>query len=432
MRALRRFEQEVLKRRNEITQALAQDFGKSSLETLTTEIAIVLEELRLLQRHLPQVTKPRKVKTPLAHWPGSSLVLSEPWGRVLVIAPWNFPFQLALVPALSAVAAGNSVVLKPSEKTPATARIIEDLVTAVFTPEQLQVVQGGAEESARLLQQSWDLIFFTGSQKVGRIIAQSAAQRFIPTVLELGGKSPVVVLEGADLVLAARRVLWGKTVNAGQTCVAPDYVLLPTALKEPFLQACRKVLKEFFPQGPLASPDLARIIDEQAWSRLQNLVDEGTVAAGGENDRERLVWAPTVVTDLSWQAPIMTQEIFGPLLPVLTYESWEDARRQIANAPDPLALYVFGPSRLARQFFSLVPAGGGCVNDVLLHFANSHLPFGGRGASGWGQYHGKAGLRTFLREKSLVKRPSWGDWPFRYPPYSRGKETLLRKILRVR
>ncbi len=426
---LRRLEKAIRELHEELAQALYADFGKSSLETLTTETSVVLSEIQYLRRKGASLRKPRRVRTPLAHWPARSVIWSEPWGKVLVLAPWNFPFQLALVPALSAWAAGNQVVLKPSERTPATSALIAKLVAEHFTPAEFTVVTGDAEVAASLLAKPWDFVFFTGSREIGRRVGLSASERHIPCVLELGGKSPAVILEGADVELAARRLLWGKTVNAGQTCVAPDYVLVPSQLQEVFVDAFRRALRDFFPQGPLASPDLARIIHRQAWERLEALARSGTIACGGEKDRERLLLGPTLLTDVTWNDPLMAGEIFGPLLPVLTYTSLEDAKQHISLARDPLALYVFGPPRQAEAFFLSVPAGGGCVNDVLLHFANTNLPFGGRGSSGWGQYHGAAGWRTFRREKSLVLRPSWGDWPFRYPPYTTGKFKLLKRIL---
>ncbi len=420
---LRGFDRLLTERRSAIDDALAADFRKPAFETMTSELRVVQHEIRSVSAAAPAFFRPRAAGLPLVLWPGSAQVIREPRGRVLVLSPWNFPFQLALAPVVGAVAAGNSVVLKPSELAPATAALIGDLVAAAFPEEMVRVVQGGAEEASHLLNESWGLVFFTGSPAVGKLVARAAAETLSPTVLELGGKSPAVVLEGADLELAAKRILWGKVMNAGQTCVAPDYVLVPRSLLSEFVEACGRALKEFFPQGA-ASADYAAVIHDRAFGRLTALIDQAHVAWGGSSDRGRRFIEPTVLTEVTWDGAVMREEIFGPILPVLPHDGPDDAVAQIARAPFPLAAYVFGPSRAARNLLAAIPAGGGAVNDVVTHFIHHGLPFGGLGGSGIGQYHGRWSLETFTRPRGTLRQTRL-DWPFRYPPYT----DLHRKIV---
>ena len=420
---LRGLDSLLTQHRSAVEAALAADFRKPAFETLTSELAVVRHEIRAVVAASPRFFRQRGAAVPLLLWPGAASVMREPRGRVLVLSPWNFPFQLALAPVVGAVAAGNTVVLKPSELAPATAAVLQDLVKAAFPEDLVRVVQGGAETAAFLLKEPWGLVFFTGSPAVGRLVARAAAETLSPAVLELGGKSPAVVLEGADLALAARRIVWGKVLNAGQTCVAPDYALVPRARLDAFVAACVSALQEFFPDGA-AGADYASIIHDRAFDRLSGLVAGKTVAWGGASDRSRRFLEPTIVTGATWDDAVMREEIFGPILPVLPHDGPDDARAQIAHAPDPLAVYAFGPPRAARDFVASVPAGGGTVNDVITHFIHPGLPFGGLRGSGSGQYHGRWSLETFTRPRGTLRQTRW-DWPFRYPPYS----DIHRKIV---
>jgi aldehyde dehydrogenase (NAD+) len=416
LKLLRGLDRLLTERRAAIEAALTADFRKPVFETLTSELGVVHHEIRSVSAAAPAFFRPRRLGVPLVLWPGRAQVVREPRGRVLVLSPWNFPFQLALAPVVGAVAAGNSVVLKPSELTPATSAVIQELAAAAFPDDLVRVVQGGAEAAAGLLKEPWGLIFFTGSPAVGKLVARAAAETLSPTVLELGGKSPAVVLDGADLDLAARRIVWGKVMNAGQTCVAPDYALVPRALVSAFAEACGRALKSFFPQGAEGA-DYAAVIHDRAFDRLMGLIDPAKVAHGGGSERSRRFLEPTVLTGVTWDDAVMREEIFGPVLPVLGHDGPDDARAQIARAPDPLAVYAFGPPRRARAFVASVPAGGGAVNDVVTHFAHHGLPFGGLRASGTGQYHGRWSLETFTRPRGTLGQTRW-DWPFRYPPYT--------------
>jgi aldehyde dehydrogenase (NAD+) len=420
---LRDLDRLLTERRPVIEAALAADFRKPVFETMTSEIKVVRHEIRSVSAAAPGFFRPRNPGLPLVLWPGSARVVREPRGRVLVLSPWNFPFQLSLVPMVGAVAAGNSVVLKPSELTPATASVIEDLVSEVFPSELVRLVQGGAETATSLLNEPWGLIFFTGSPAVGRIVARAAAETFSPAVLELGGKSPAVVLDGADITLAARRIVWGKVMNAGQTCVAPDYALVPRNELGRFVDACGRALEQFFPHGA-EHADYAGIIHDRAFDRLKGLIDPGKLAWGGGSDRSRRYLEPTVLAGVVWSDAVMKEEIFGPILPVLVHEGPDDALRQITQVPDPLAAYVFGPAPLARRVLAAIPAGGGAVNDVVTHFIHHGLPFGGLRGSGSGQYHGRWSLETFTRPRGTLAQTRW-DWPFRYPPYT----AIRRKIV---
>jgi len=417
-------------RRLAIEAALASDFRKAPFEVMTSEIAMVRHEIRAVKTAARSFLGTKSIGVPVSLWPGRATVIREPRGRVLVLAPWNFPFQLALVPLVGAVAAGNVVVLKPSELTPATAAVVDDLVRRTFPEDLVTVVQGGADVATLLLKEKWGLIFFTGSPAVGKIVARAAAETLSPTILELGGKSPAVVFEGADFPTAARRIVWGKVMNAGQTCVAPDYVLVPRGRIDEFVAACGRVLTTFFPRGAAHSDDFPALIHERAFDRLTALIDPAHVALGGQSDRSRLFLEPTVLTGLTWSHPAMAQEIFGPVLPILAHDGPEDALAQVLRSPDPLAAYAFGRPAEARRFLASFRAGGGMVNDVVTHFSHPGLPFGGLHTSGTGQYHGRWSLEAFTRPRGQLSQPRRWDWPFRYPPYGGIKAKLVDFLLR--
>ena len=426
---LRTLERLLIDRRPTLEAALAADFRKPALEVLTSETSVILHEIRAVRAVARDYLRPRPTGLPLWLWPGRSRVVREPRGRVLVLSPWNFPLQLALVPVVGAVAAGNTVVLKPSELTPATSLAVADLVRDAFPPELVQVVLGGAEEAVRLLAEPWGLVFFTGSPAVGKKVAHAAAETLSPVVLELGGKCPAVVLDGADLTVAARRIVWGKVANAGQVCVAPDYALVPRDRLDEFVRQCRKALEEFFPGGAAGSPDYCAIIHDRAFDRLASLLGRGTVAAGGGLDRTRRYVEPTILTGVTWEDPVMRDEIFGPILPVLAHDGPEDALVQVSRSPDPLAAFAFGPPSAARALLDRIDAGGKVVNDVGMHFVHPGLPFGGLRGSGTGQYHGRWSLETFTRPAGVLELPRSWDWPFRYPPYGKFPRKLLEFLL---
>lgn len=413
-----------------IGKALKEDLGKSHFESYAFEIGIILEDIRFTLKHLERWARPRRVPTSLALLPGSSYIYPEPYGVVLNISPWNYPFQLSLAPAIGAVAAGNRVVLKPSEFTPATSAIIKSLIEEVFSPTEAVVIEGAVEETEMLLKQHFDYIFFTGSIGVGKVVMRAAAEHLTPVTLELGGKSPFLIEESADIDLAAKRCAWGKFVNAGQTCVAPDYVLVPRRLQASFIERIAVHITDFYGANPETSADYSRIVNDRHFDRLKNLLVTEKIAIGGnENSRQKYI-PPTVMKDVSWNDRVMENEIFGPILPVLPYDRLDDAIDEILKNSKPLALYLFSnDSGRIQDIITKIPFGGGCVNDAVVHPANPHLPFGGIGASGMGSYHGEKSFSTFTHYKSIYRQFTRIDLPIRYPPYA-GKLRWLKFFLR--
>lgn len=421
--AVRRFEPELL-------AALKQDLNKSEHEAYTTEIGIVLSELRTALRRIRKWARPIRAKTPMTHFGATSRIVPEPYGASLIIGPWNYPVQLMLVPVVSALAAGNTAVLKPSEMAPATSRAIAALVRETFRPELVAVVEGEADISTELLKMPFDHIFFTGSPGVGRIVMEAAAKQLVPVTLELGGKSPCIVHRDADLALAAKRIVYGKLTNAGQTCVAPDYLLVHRDAKATLLREIARSIEAFYGKEPIRDPDYGRIVNERHFRRLAEYLKDGRIALGGEVDETELKIAPTLLEDVSPSAKVMQEEIFGPILPVLEYDSAESALNVVREHPKPLALYVFSRSaEFQEKFIREVPFGGGCINDTLMHLGTPNLPFGGVGTSGIGSYHGEFGFRAFSHYKSILKQPNLFDFPFRYPKAKRGL-SIIRKLLR--
>jgi aldehyde dehydrogenase (NAD+) len=430
LRQLRRLlvEQELV-----LAEALDADLGKSSIEAYSTEIGFTLNELDHALNHVRSWTQPHKVRMPMHLRPGSARVVQEPLGTVLVIAPWNYPVQLLLGPLIPALAAGNTAVLKPSEVAPATAAALADLIPRYLDERAVQVVNGGVPQTTELLAHQFDHIFFTGNGTVGRVVMEAASRHLTPVTLELGGKSPAIVTESADLVVTARRIAWGKFVNAGQTCVAPDYVLVPEPLHDQFVAELATAVSSFFGDDPAKSHDYGRIVDERHHARLTSLLDRGgydAVAVGGGHDVGSRYIAPTVLTGVKPDAAVMDDEIFGPILPVLTYAELEDAIAFVNDRPKPLALYVFG-SRAAAidHVVEHTSAGGVTVNHTLLHVSVNELPFGGVGASGIGAYHGEAGFKIFSHAKPVLHRSTKPDSSLAYPPYTPFKQKLLRKLL---
>ncbi len=416
-----------------LAAALADDLGKPAHEGWLTELAFITGEIDYATRHLARWTRPQRVRVPLVLQPNRARIIREPLGVVLVVAPWNYPVQLSLAPAVGALAAGNCVAIKPSEFAPATSRALATLVAEHFDEGAVAVMEGGPEVVHAALEAGVDHLFFSGGAAVGRLVMQAAARTLTPVTLELGGKNPVVVAADADLAVTARRVAWGRFLNAGQTCVSPDYVLVERAVTDEFLGALRTAIDEFFGTDPRSSPDYARIVDDRHFHRLAGLLEThgGEVVVGGTLDAATRFVAPTVVCDPSWDSPLMTDETFGPILGVVGVDNLEEAISRIAARPDPLALYVFSSSRrTVREVIARTRSGGVCVNGTVLQIAVPALPFGGVGRSGNGTYHGRAGFERLSQTRGILTCPRRFDLPVVYPPYRPGKTRLLRKVVR--
>jgi aldehyde dehydrogenase (NAD+) len=414
---LRRLRTVVLAREPQIIAALAQDLGKCEFEAYSSEVAPLLAELDESIGHLRAWTRPRRVGTPLMT-PAASFVVPEPFGATLIIAPWNYPLQLALIPAVGAIAAGNHVVVKPSEYAPATAQTIADILGESFDPDVACAVAGGVPETQELLGQRWDYIFYTGSTRVGRIVMQAAAESLTPVTLELGGKNPCVVTERADIRAAAKRIAWGKCFNAGQTCVAPDFVLAHRSVRAEFVEEVGRTVASFYGTDPSASPDYGRIVSRAHLDRLAAMLEGEHVAVGGAFDPETLYFAPTVVDGVTWDSPLMREEIFGPILPVLDYDDLPAELARLASFPKPLTFYLFSRDVAERRLAETVPAGAVVTNDTLIQFTNPSLPFGGVGDSGMGAYHGRHTFETFSHMKALLRRRRFPRLlGVRWPPY---------------
>jgi aldehyde dehydrogenase (NAD+) len=415
----------------EINEALKQDLGKSAFETYMCETGLTLSEITYMKRHFRKFAAKKRVRTPIAQFPSRSYVLKEPYGCCLIMSPWNYPFLLTMEPLVDAIAAGNTVVLKPSAYSPATSAVIKKLVSAVFPEEYVAVIEGGRAENQSLLEQDFDYIFFTGGTTVGKLVLQKAAEHYTPVTLEMGGKSPCIVDETADLKVAARRIAFGKYLNCGQTCVAPDYLLIEASVKDRFLELFYKEVQAMYGEDPLQNPDYGRIVNRRHFDRLSEVLQNETILFGGKTDADTLQIAPTVVGPVNPEGLAMSQELFGPILPVMTYESLEDAVRFVQARPRPLALYIFSGDRGSIDYVQAnVSYGGGCVNDTIIHLATSEMGFGGVGMSGMGSYHGKYGFDTFTHEKSTVDKATWLDLPMRYQKYTKGKEKLIRMFLK--
>jgi len=421
---------ELVKQEKAICEALYHDFKKPEFESVITETAIVIQDLELTIKKLRKWAKPKSVTPSLLNFPSSDYLYSEPYGNVLVIAPWNYPYQLALAPLVGAVAAGNTVILKPSELTPKTSAIINEIIKTVFKPEHVSVVEGGVDTSTTLLAQQWDYIFFTGSVSVGKIVAKAAAPNLTPTTLELGGKNPCIIDETANIKLTAKRIVWGKFLNAGQTCIAPDFILIHSSKKEAFYEAMRKEIEVAYSSTPEASGDLARIINTKNFQRLANMLTNENCIIGGTTNPETLYIAPTLIDEPQLDSEVMKDEIFGPILPVISYENENMIGDIILKYNKPLSLYVFSTnSAKAKQLIQQFSFGGGCINDTIIHFANHRLPFGGVGNSGIGAYHGRHTFKTFSHQKSVIKKGNWLDLPMRYAPY-KGKLSFIKKVFK--
>ncbi|SDE22311.1 aldehyde dehydrogenase (NAD+) [Paenibacillus sp. UNCCL117] len=424
LEAIRRAEPQLL-------AALRQDLRKSEFEAFTTEISFVQQSIRDMKKHLGKWMKPQKVPTPLALFPSSSRIVSEPYGTVLIIGPFNYPFQLVMEPLIGAIAAGNCAALKPSEHTPSVSAVIRRLIGDTFEEAYIRVIEGEKETTSLLIHAPFDYIFFTGSVPVGKLVMEAAARHLVPVTLELGGKSPVIVDTTAKLELAAKRILWGKLTNAGQTCIAPDYVLVQREVRDELLAKMKETIAGFYGPDASASDDYGRIVNLRHFDRLAAILeqDRERIAYGGRIDREALYIEPTLLL-AAWDDAAMADEIFGPILPILTYDQLDEAIAAIRARPKPLALYVFTESKeVEKQVISRVSFGGGCVNDTLMHVANPHLPFGGVGSSGVGAYHGKHSFDVFSHRKSIVHKSTRFEPGLVFPPY-KDKLKWVKKLLK--
>ncbi|MGX9133454.1 aldehyde dehydrogenase [Rummeliibacillus sp. JY-2-4R] len=429
---LKKLKSTIVKYEKEILQALYDDLHKNEFEAYSTEIGLVLESISFMQKYLEEWMHPVSVPTPIHFLPAKSFIVREPYGVTLIIGPFNYPFQLVMEPLIGAIIGGNTAIVKPSESAPHTAAIVKKIIQETFEEKYICIVEGEVEETNALIHASFDYIFFTGSVAVGKIIAKACAERLIPYTLELGGKSPVIVDQTANIDVAVKRIVWGKFTNAGQTCVAPDYVLVHESVKVPFIRHLKKTLQKFYGKNAKESPDFGRIINTKHFNRLSELLkqEQDNILFGGQLDRDDLYIEPTVLQDITWNSPIMEDEIFGPIMPILVYDDLRQAIHQIRQKPKPLAAYFFSETEKAIQFFlDELPFGGGCINDTVTHVGNAYLPFGGVGTSGVHNYHGKASFECFTHPKSILKKSTKLANNLLFPPYKQ-KAKLVKTILR--
>ena len=429
--ALRRLQDAIRRQESEIMDALQADLGKSTAESYMCEVGIVLSEISFMLKHVRSYARENRVRTPLAQYVSRSYVKPSPYGVVLIMSPWNYPFMLTLDPLVDALAAGNTAVIKPSAYSPRTSAVLQSLIAECFEPDYVAVITGGRAENQHLLGESFDYMFFTGSPAVGKEVMRHAAENLTPVTLELGGKSPCVVTKSAKLKLAARRIVFGKFLNCGQTCVAPDYIYCDAAIKEELVRELIRETKRQYSIRALANPDYGKIINEKHFRRICGLIDPDKVVYGGGSDSETLRIEPTILTDVTWDDAVMQEEIFGPVLPILTYDELDDALEIINSRPHPLAFYLFTEDKAEIRYVTDVCSfGGGCINDTIIHLATSNMGFGGVGNSGMGSYHGKAGFDTFSHKKSIVDKKTWMDLPMRYQPYTDFYNKMIRIFLR--
>ena len=415
----------------EIHDALKKDLGKSGFESYMCETGMVLEEISYMLKHTPKFAREQRVRTPLAQFHSRSYKKPSPYGVTLIMSPWNYPFMLTLSPLVDALAAGNTAVVKPSAYSPHTSEVLRLILSECFEPQYVAVVTGGRAENTRLLHEHFDYIFFTGSQNVGKEVMRNAAEYLTPVTLELGGKSPCIVDQTADIKLAAKRIVFGKYLNCGQTCVAPDYVYCHRSVKEKLIKEVQKQIRRQYGKQPLHNSDYGKIINEKHFDRILGLIDEKKVIHGGDSDRNTLRIEPTVMDNVTFSDAVMQEEIFGPVLPILTFDSLDEAIRRINSMPHPLALYLFtSDKKAARKVTARCGFGGGCINDTIIHLATSEMGFGGFGESGMGAYHGKTGFDTFTHYKSIVDKKTWLDLPMRYQPYRKRNEKMVRFFLK--
>ena len=426
---LRRLERWIRGHDADIFAALKKDLNKPPFETYATETGVVLDELKFTFRHIRRWSRPKRVVSNLKNFPSSGRIYPEPYGVALIMSPWNYPFSLSVTPLIAAVAAGNCAMVKPSAYSPATSSLIAKMCAEVFDIGHVTVVEGGRNENRALLDERYDVIFFTGSTTVGKTVMQAAAQHLTPVILELGGKSPCIVDQTANIKLAARRIAWGKFINAGQTCVAPDYIVAHESVKQKLMDEIKIAIRIMYGTKPHENPDYPKIINEKHFNRLLGLLEGEKMVMGGGSNALTLQIEPTVLDDVGWDAAVMSEEIFGPVLPVLTYSNMDEVINMINDRPKPLAAYLFtSDKKVKRYFLRNISFGGGCINDTVVHLSVSRLPFGGVGDSGMGSYHGKAGFDAFTHHKSVLLKSKHIDIPLRYPPYSKRGLKLLMKM----
>lgn len=429
--ALKKIQSYILTHEAEIGKAIRKDLGKSDFESYMCETGLVLSEITYMLKHIRSFAKEKNVLTPLAQFHSRSFKKPSPYGVALIMSPWNYPFLLTMDPLIDALAAGNTVVLKPSAYSPYTSAVIQSMIEECFDTRYVAVITGGRAENTCLLNEHFDYIFFTGSQTVGKEVMRHAAAHLTPVTLELGGKSPCIVEESANIKLAARRIVFGKYLNCGQTCVAPDYIYCDRKIKDQLLAEIKRQIKRQFRSEPLTNKNYGKIINEKHFDRITKLIDSSKVVFGGKCDRTTLKIEPTVMDHVTFDDAVMQEEIFGPILPILTYDSLDQAIHKINSMPHPLALYVFTSDKTAaRKVTARCGFGGGCINDTIIHLATSEMGFGGFGESGMGSYHGKDGFRTFSHYKSIVDKKTWLDLPMRYQPYRKINEKLIHLFLK--
>ena len=429
IRQLKKLYQWITVHEQEIMDALYMDLNKSNFEAYATEIGIVKEEIRYTLKHLRKWAAPKRVPTPITQFPSKSVIYPEPYGIVLIMSPWNYPFQLTIAPLVGAICAGNCAVVKPSAYSPHTTKVMADMLRELFQEKYIAVVEGGRQENQALLNEKFDYIFFTGSVNVGKYVMEKASAHLTPVSLELGGKSPCIVDETADLKLAAKRIVWGKFLNSGQTCVAPDYILVQNSVKDKLVRYMEKYIRKMFGKDPMQNPDYPKMINEKHFNRVLGLTERAHIVCGGGSDVDMLKIEPTVLDQVTWESPVMQEEIFGPLLPVLTFYDIEEAIQMVNARPRPLALYYFMKDKQREAMMLIqVSYGGGCINDTIVHLATSHMPFGGVGNSGMGGYHGKDSFDTFTHKKSIMKKSVLLDIPIRYAPF-KNKLNILKKLM---
>ena len=429
LNALKKLQAAIKEHENDVFEALKKDLNKAPFESYASEIGLVYTELKDAIHNLYRWNRKKRVRTPIVHFKSTSYIVSEPYGVALIMSPWNYPFQLTIAPLIGAIAGGNCNVIKPSAYSPATSAIIAKIIRESFPEKYIAVIEGGREANQELLKEKFDYIFFTGSVSVGKLVMESASKHLTPVTLELGGKSPCIVAKDADIDLAAKRIIWGKTLNSGQTCVCPDYLLVHRDVKQELINAMKKYITRFYGEEPCRNKEFPRIVNEKHFNRLKNLIDGSEIICGGDSNEATLQISPTLLDHVTWNDPVMQEEIFGPILPILEYEDIEEVITMVNSHPKPLALYLFTRSKeLEDRIVKCVPFGGGCINDTLVHLATSYMPFGGVGDSGMGGYHGKWSFDTFTHKKSILKKSNMLDINIRYAPY-KDKLKLLKKML---
>ncbi len=429
LNALKKLQAAIKEHENDVFEALKKDLNKAPFESYASEIGLVYTELKDAIHNLYRWNRKKRVRTPIVHFKSTSYIVSEPYGVALIMSPWNYPFQLTIAPLIGAIAGGNCNVIKPSAYSPATSAIIAKIIRESFPEKYIAVIEGGREANQELLKEKFDYIFFTGSVSVGKLVMESASKHLTPVTLELGGKSPCIVAKDADIDLSAKRIIWGKTLNSGQTCVCPDYLLVHRDVKQELINAMKKYITRFYGEEPCRNKEFPRIVNEKHFNRLKNLIDGSEIICGGDSNEATLQISPTLLDHVTWNDPVMQEEIFGPILPILEYEDIEEVITMVNSHPKPLALYLFTRSKeLEDRIVKCIPFGGGCINDTLVHLATSYMPFGGVGDSGMGGYHGKWSFDTFTHKKSILKKSNMLDINIRYAPY-KDKLKLLKKML---